>query len=187
MRVSNISFGKTAILTCQVKNRETNQKASATLYQMDPHNMSDYREVRYSKTARCMCRDMEDDQSLYNPVREYYVLKDDKTGEVISCAETSHHYRRDEIYSPGLSTTVDELADNTKYVNSTEPMLAFVAQKAFDRYDKSVVIGTYVDDESPLKRARFSKTKNGDWVLPEKRFNDFVDTANKRSSIEYVG
>lgn len=187
MRVQNISFGKTPILTCQFKQKDTNKKVDATLYKMDPHNPSDIKDVEYSKKARCMIFDMKKDQGRFYPAREYYIIQENKTGEVISCAQTSHHYRLNNAYCPGTSTTIEELADNEKYVNSTEPMLAFLAQNAFERYDKSVVVGTYTDDESQFKRARFSKSKNGDWILPEKRFTNLVDTAVKRNNIEFIG
>ena len=183
---SNINFGKTPLMKCIVKREDTKEKSEATLYQLDPKDSRDLNEVFYSKKAACMYPSMEKDRARRYPISEYYFIKDDKRGEVIASAQTSRHYRRDNVEFPRLTTLIEEMNTNNKYVNSAEPMLAFLANKAFDRFDESLTTGFYTEDTTFLKRAKFSQTKNGAWVLPEKRFNNLIDNAQKRSNIEFI-
>lgn len=183
---SEITFGKTAVMKCCIKQKNTKEKAQSTMYQLDTKNNTDLTEVFYSKNARCMYFSMIKDRYRFYPSSEYYFIKDDKTGEIISCVQTSRHYRRENEKQPNLTTLIEELNTNPKYINTTEPIIAYLAQKAFTRMDDSITIGCYFDYPKDLKRIKFSQVKNGDWVLPEKRFNDFIDTAQKRSNIEFL-
>lgn len=180
------TFGKTPVMRCEMKKTGTKDKAQSTLYKLNPQLNSDLEEVMYSKRARCMYTDMRKDSQTKNPYREYYILKDDKTDEVISCAETSHHYRAENVPHPGLSTLIDEMESNGKYVSSQEPLLAYLAYSAMNRFDDSVCVGFYNEDYSRFKRARFSETKNGDWILPDKRYINLIDNAAKRYNIEFL-
>lgn len=190
MNIQNInsaqSFGKKPVMICTVKKADTQEKAESTLYKLDPKSGSDLSEVKYSKKAKYMYGSMKKDKTRIHPYSEYYFLKDNKTGEVISYAQTSHHYRRDNVSFPGLTTLIEEMDGNDKYINSQEPMFAFLAQNALNRFDSSITDGLYREDTTMLKRARFSQTKNGDWVLPEKRYTNLIDTAKKRSQIEFL-
>ena len=184
--ISNINFGKTPVMKCCIKSKDTKEHHLATIYQLDAKNNKDLSEVFYSKQAICLYPSMLKDNRRYYPSSEYYIMKDDRTDEVISCTKTSRHYRRDNVEFPRLTTLIEELNTNPKYINSAEPMFAFLAQKAFNRFDESLTTASYPENPTILKRAKFTQTKNGDWVLPEKRFNNLIDTAQKRSNIEFL-
>lgn len=180
------SFGKKALLTCEIKQEPNKNKVQATLYKMDPHNLSDIDDVRYSKNTRCIHHDFFKAVEERHPNREFYLLQNDKTKEVICCAQTSHHYRPSSAQNPGLCTLIDEIGVNYNYVNGTEPMLAYIVKRAGERFD-STVYTAFTQEELPsLKRAKFSKTNLGEFYIPEKRYNTLIDQAEGRSQIEYL-
>ena len=183
---NSASFGKTAVLSCMLKQQPGKDKVSATLYKMDPHKLSDIDDVRYSKNTRCIRNDFFKAVEERHPNREFYLLQNDKTKEVICCAQTSHHFRSLDAQNPGLSTLIDEIGVNYNYVNGAEPMLAYIVKRAGERFD-STVYTAFTQDELPsLKRAKFSKTNLGEFYIPEKRYNTLIDQAERRSQIEYL-
>lgn len=174
------SFGKTALMHCKVRTLEDKERIGATLYKMDPKNNNDVKDVKFSKTAYALIKDMSRDSRKVHPTREYYILTNDKTGEVISCAQTSNHFRADEGKVSGSYMLLEEVNSNDKYINPIAPMIAFLADKAFNHFDSGIVIGTSELDDKTLKRAKFSRAQNGDWFIPQKRFIDFTDKATKK-------
>lgn len=192
------SFGKTPLMHCTVKRampQETpskktkkqedkkQEKIAATLYQLDPRIEKDMQDASYSKTAYVLSGDMNRDAHRFYPISEYFILTNDKTGEVISCAQTSKRYRLDDKKIPGYYMLVEEFNTSRNYTSPAEPMFAFLTDKAFKHNDTSIVIGTYDIEGPELKKSRFTLKKNGEWYMPERRFNDFFDTAQKRYDI----
>ena len=134
----NPAFGKQAVMTCVVKDKATGTPHNATLYKLDPKNEQDQRDVYFSKQAFCMSKDFEDGKT--NPIscREFYMLQNDKTKEVISCAQTLHRCRRPKFTHPGLYTMIEEANSNYKYKNGEEPLYAYIAKRAGERYDSKL-------------------------------------------------
>ena len=189
------SFGKKALLTCEIKQEPNKNKVQATLYKMDPHNLSDIDDVRYSKQTMCIQSDFSKAIEQRIPNKDFYILRNDKTKEVISCAQTSHHYRPDQISrgfntitfeNPGLSTLIEEMNVNSNYVNGAEPLLAYIVKAAGERFDSTVYTAFDQDVVPSLKRAKFTQTKLGEFFIPEKRYSILMDQAERRSQIEYL-
>ena len=93
MRTQAISFGKSAVMTCTVKSADKKTKVDATLYQMNPLEREDYKDVMYSKHTLCIKPDFQRDTGHRQGMYDYYLLQNNKTKEVIACAQTSRHYR----------------------------------------------------------------------------------------------
>ena len=189
------SFGKKALLTCEIKQEPNKNKVQATLYKMDPHNLSDIDDVRYSKQTMCIQSDFSKAAEQRIPSKDFYILRNDRTKEVISCAQTSHHYRADQISrgfntitfeNPGLSTLIEEMNVNPNYVNGAEPLLAYIVKAAGERFDSTVYTAFDQDVVPSLKRAKFTQTKLGEFFIPEKRYSILMDQAERRSQIEYL-
>lgn len=187
MSIQSISFGKTAVMTCTIKNAETKKRQEATLYKMNPHNREDQRDISYSKQTRCIAKNFEADTARIQPHYDYYLLTNDKTKEVISCAQTSRHYRANNTSYSGVSTLIDEMKENEKYVRGGEPLLAYLAHKSFSQYDKCIASAVDLEEAPSLKGCKFTQLKNGDWVIPEKRYHMLIDQAEKRNDISFIG
>ncbi len=190
MKINSIktkqTFCKTPVMKCKIKKTQSNEESESTLYKMDCLNKSDLDEVKYSKIARYIYYPMLNDSENDFHYREYYILKDDNTNEVISCAQTSRHYRADNVEYPGYTTLIEEMKNNLKYVNPEEPVFAYLANHAINQYDSSLSIGFYPHNTKSLKHNNFSETKNGDWIIPEQRFLNLIDNASKRNQIEFI-
>ncbi len=189
------SFGKEPLLTCEIKQEPNKNKVQATLYKMEPHNLSDIEDIMYSKQTRCIQSDFLKSVQQRNPNKDFYILRNDRTKEVISCAQTSHHYRADQISrgfntitfeNPGLSTLIEEMNVNPNYVNGAEPLLAYIVKAARERFDSTVYTAFDQDVVPSLKRAKFTQTKLGEFFIPEKRYSILMDQAERRSQIEYL-
>lgn len=187
MNIQSISFGKTPVMTCTVKGKGSRVKQNATLYKMDTKNDSDCKEILYSKNAKCMLAGLEKDMSSQYPVYNYYLLKNDKTQEVISCAQTSRHYRTGNAKYQGLSTQIEEMAENNKYANGAEPLFAYLAKNSGEFSDECILTAFDQDEiTSSLKRSKFSQLKTGEWVLPKKRYQALIEQAEKREDVNFI-
>ena len=189
------SFGKKALLTREIKQEPKKNKIQATLYKMDPHNISDIDDVMYSKQTRCILPDFITSIEKLYPNKDFYLLQNDKTKEVISCAQTSHHYRPIQISNgfesitfenPGSNTLIEEMNVNQNYVNAAEPLLAYIVKSAGERFDSTVYTSFNQDFVPALKRAKFSQTKLGEFYIPEKRYATLINQAEEHSQIEYL-
>lgn len=187
MNIQSISFGKTPVMTCTVKSKDVKEKQSATLYKMDTQNNDDCKEIMYSKNTRCLLDGLAKDMGNYYPTYEYYLLKNDKTEEVISCAQTSRHFRTGNSKYQGCSTLINEMSENKKYVNGAEPLFAYLAKNASERYDECISTAFDQDEiQSSLKRSKFTQLKTGDWVIPKKRYQTLIEQAEKREDVNFI-
>ncbi len=186
MKISAVSFGRTPIMKCTIKKTENRGKVEATLYKMDAKDKNDLQDVEYSKVGRCMYDDMAKEFDSPSYSREFYMLQNDKTKEVISCAQTSHRFRTSDK-NPGLSTLIEEIGVSKNYVNGAEPLLAYIAYNAFNRFDDTVYTA-FRPEEIPvdMKRAKFSQTKLGEWYIPQKRYHVLIDSAQRHSQMEFL-
>lgn len=188
---SQFNFGKTAVATCNVTKKGSKETIPATLYKMDPNNWNDKKEVYYSRNTGCIKYgfELEGEKGRYGKSREFYLLKSDKNEEVVACAQTLHRYRAGDVQHQGLSTMVEEINENPKYKNAALPLFAYIAQRADERYDRSVIslVGT---DEQPKiqKKLKLTETKtNGVFALSKRRFENFINKAKKENQLEFLG
>ena len=194
MKITNINttinFGKTPVATCIVKEVSTQKEVPATIFKMDPLNESDYREIKYSKFTNDIKYGVneERDQAPYNHGREFYLVKANKNGEVIACAQTLHRFRTSDVPHQGLSTMLEEASENKKFDNGALPLVAYIAQRAIDRYDNSIISVTGTDEEPTIqKKLKFKETETqGVFALPQRRFTNFINRAKNEASLEII-
>lgn len=186
MKTQAISFGKSAVMTCTVKSADKTTKVNATLYQMNPLEREDYRDVMYSKHTTCIKSDFQRDTGHRQGMYEYYLLQNDKTGEVIACAQTSRRYRTGNAKYNGVSTLIEEMSQNRHYINGAEPVLAYLVHKAGEQFDNCVTTAFDKDEIPCLKNSKFTQLKTGDWCIPEKRYQLLIDQAEKRENVNFL-
>lgn len=180
------AFGKTKVMQCNVKNSQTKKNSPATLYKLDCFNFSDIKDVISSKNASEILTSFLLDNQNGKSSSDYYVLCNDKNGEIVSCAQTEHRFN----VSPenfGTYTLIEALGENKNYVNPVEPLIGYIVKKADDRYDNSVYAAYGFDEKPDLKRIKFSESKLGEAFIPSKRFNSIINKAQEHSSINFVG
>lgn len=187
---TNLNFGKTPVATCVVKEVSSQKEIPATIFQMDPLNESDYKEIKYSKFTRDIKYgvNMERDNAPYNRGREFYLVKADKNGEVIACAQTLHRFRTGNVPHQGLSTMLEEASENNKFDNGALPLVAYIAQRAIDRYDNSIISVTGTDEEPTIqKKLKFKETDTkGVFALSKRRFANFITRAKNEANLEFI-
>ncbi len=191
------AFGKTAVLECKVKDVKTNTANDATLFKLDFLNPLDVADVNYSKNTTCIREDFLKANLYRESSKDFFVLKDDKSGEVISCASACRRYGNyDKPKITGKYTLIDEMSENPKYINGGEPLLAYIVKDSGERYSKAVYTAynlvnsdewsDYTENQNPsLKLARFTDDKTKGSYLPENRYMSFLDIAEKRNQINW--
>ena len=182
---NNLHFGKIPVLKCKVE--ENNGKLeNATLYKMEPNNPEDAKEIKFSKNARCIYYDFMRDAGKHISDRSYYLLKNDKSKEVIACAQTAKHCRPNNAEFSGNTVFIEEMAENPKYVKGGQPILAHIALSALDSQDNTISTSSYANAIDSLNESEFVQTKTGDWVLPQDSFKTFVKQAMFDTNMKYV-
>ena len=185
--LSSPETGGRAMMQCCIKDEKSKQKNNATLYKIDQDNLAEFEEItNYNNTRKIIDAYKNTIFKGITP-KEVYVLVDDKTGEIISTATTTHHYRSLDEKNPGLCTLIENFCSNDEYSNAGEAMLAFIVRRAQERNDNSVYsINTPFDIPESIKRAKFIEAAiEGMSYMPSKSFFSFIDKAEKRSKINY--
>ena len=182
---NNLNFGKIPILKCKVENNN-GALESATLYKMEPNNPEDVKEIKFSKNARCIYYDFMRDAGKHISDRSYYLLKNDKSKEVIACAQTAKHFRPSNAEYSGNTIFIEEMAENPKYVKGGEPLLAHIALCSLDEQNTTISTSNYASAIDSLSESEFIQTKTGDWVLPQESYRTFVKQAMFDKSISYL-
>lgn len=172
----NTSFGKSVVLDCQIKNRLTKEKEDATLYK---YNTSDYSELRELRECDIP---FNIDASGYSDI---YVLQNDDNDEIISCAQTSNHFKNNSSNLFGFSTLIEEMDSNKNYINPVEPLLAGIIKEAQNKFHSSITFAIDPKDVHSLSKLKLSSDKLGDSFITEKRFDTIIDNANKHSNINF--
>ena len=180
------SFGKEALMKCDIEETNKNIKQSATLYKLNPENTADRNDVFFSKQTGCIARDFE--RAIYKsfPNKDFYILQNDITGEIISCAQTSHHYRPFDVSLPGQYTLIEEAKGNKKYKDAAEPLFAYITGIASKKFDEAVFTAFDENTISELKKNNFSKAKTGEYFVSQENFSKFINRAEKKYNIEYI-
>lgn len=184
--VNNINFGRKAVLSCTIKTKE-NEKKYATLYSLNHKDPNDREDVRSDKSLanirETFLRFSTDVDGM-----KFYVLKDNETDETIASAQTSRRYNPFlKSKYKGSYTSIDEMDGNTKYFDSTGPILGKIAKDAYEHYDKNVITAFGADNRPYFDKYRFSKTEDDTWVLPEKRYKELFNRVEQRNQIYYYG
>lgn len=190
MSIQKISFGKIPVGCCNIVKSEDKKKTNAIIWELNPKDADDLKDVELSKTA---CKSIYPD--MYRefikgsciPDYKFYTVSNENTGEVIACAQTSVHISSDRKNSFKY-LLIDELAENKKYINGAEVLLAYLANDA--QNDKSSncsdKIRTCFTDkmQGALNRMKFIKRQSGIWELPKKTMKSTVDSAIEKYQLE---
>lgn len=182
---NSVSFGKFPVMTCTIKDAQTKKIHPATLYQLEVGKQSDIFDVEQSKNTRDICNDFVRDSRLGSKYRQYYILQNDKTQEVIGCAETSSHYSLKEDISGGNQLLVDELSDNKKYLNAKEPILTYLLNVARNSLKDCVVTPFDTNVVPNMKQVKPVQMNTGEFVIPASRFDNALLHGEKRYNIDY--
>ena len=118
--------------------------------------------------------------------RNYYLLKNDKSKEVIACAETAKHFRPSNAEYSGNTIFIEEIAENPKYVKGGQSLLAHIALSSLDSPDTTISTSNYANAIDSLNESEFVQTKTGDWVLPKEAFKPFVKQAMFDTKMQYI-
>ncbi len=185
LKNNNCKFGKLPILRCSLKNKTTNDKQKATLYLYDNKNPNDVGEILNSNLPYDFKRDAKSLNVLsYSQV---YGLIPDGSDEFIAAAKVSRHFSQNSDKYCGVNTVIEEYNASHDYMDSGLPLLSVVAVDAIKHGDKFILTSFKTDDNPELKKSGFSESKYGNWIMPEKRYVNLIDRAQKRHSIEYLG
>ncbi len=181
---NSCNFGKSAIFNCTVKKRGTNEKHNATLYRFDKSNSSDRKEIENSNLPVWLR------ENFVNPKlarqADFYCLQTNDTKEIVSAAQTNRHLSRDEGKYEGINTVIEEYGENQQFADPLTPLLAHIVKDAQEKGDKYVMTAFRADEAPSFKNASFSETKFGNWIIPERRYDNLIDRAEKRTGIEYL-
>ena len=190
MRIQSVtnstSFGKIPVLQCRVEEASSGNINKATLYKMEPNKPEDAREIKYSKNARCIYYDFMVDAGKHISDRDYYLLQNNKTKEVIACAQASRHFRPDNAEFNGMTTFIEEMSENPKYVKGGLPIFAHIALNSLESNDASVSTSTYTSAIDSLAGSSFIQIDTGDWILPKDDYRSFIKQVMYDSSLDYV-
>jgi len=173
----NNSFGKRAILTCQIKDFKTKEKKDATLYQYDTKNQRDIDEV--------LSYDLPFHIDLTG-YKNLYLLKNEENDDIISYAQTSNHMRRNNADMSGYATLVEEMDANKDYVNPVEPLIAGIAKEARDRFHSSIFFAMEPSEVYALRKLKPTQASHGEHYIPATRFNSIIDKATEHSQIDFI-
>ena len=180
-----VSFGKQPVMKCTVKDVETKKVMPATLYKMDPSKSSDLFEVEKSKNTRDITFHFKRDNALGLNFRNYYLLKNDKTQEVVGCAETENHYSPRNNGAGGFVMLVGELSENKKYLNGKEPILTFLMNEARKSGQNAIVTCSDENVAPNMKQLKPVQLNTGEYYIPASRFDNALTHGEKRYNISY--
>ena len=182
----NLSFGRQALMTCFVKDKETNEKCPATLYKMDALNADDFNDVMASKNTIDIKRAMEADFFKRRTYGDFFILQNDKTKEVMGCAEKETHYKNVNDVDNGFVTVINTLSGNNKYLNPQEPIFIYLVNESKDCFRNAITMGTGDDIQYNLRGVKFTKNKTNDLVLRQRAFDSYLQQSEPRYNIEYL-
>ena len=189
MKISHIntyqSFGKQALMTCKIKEKNSQEPKNSTLYKLNPMDEADRKDVFFSKQTYCIAKDFERQWKKPYFEKEFYVLQNDKTGEVISCAETMKRCRPPRFTHHGIYTMIEEANENYKYENGAEPLFAYIAKNAKKNFDLNIFTTFNKETIPNLKSYKFSETRKGEYCIPQRRFSTLIKQAEKKYEMEY--
>ncbi len=191
MQISKINsqpaFGKRLVANCQIVDRNSKEKQNASIYELNTRDVRDREFIEnngwFPSTVIGFFRDFD----KYRNYRTYNALVNNETGEIVGMSATTNHYKGDSVNIPGTSVCIDSISlKNGDGDNVEEILVAKSVNDAFGRHYQSVTASTSALDKPKLKKASFSETKNGDWVMPEHRMEASIKRAQKKCAIEFL-
>lgn len=188
MKISNVcsqSFGKEAMLSCKITNKAARSKQDATLYKYDSKDFSDSVEIDSMEDLPLYVRKDFVNENFYGGGSLIYILQNDSNEDIISYAQTTRHIRKDGQHNNIRSTQIDEIDAHYGYINSTEPLVAGIAQEAQIRDDDRVVFALRKEDVPQIKAIKLNESEKGELYIPKKRYSSFINKAQERSQIEF--
>ncbi|MBQ3641342.1 hypothetical protein II906_05400 [bacterium] len=183
---NTVNFGREALMTCQVKQVEENKKYPATLYKMDQLKADDYHDIQNSRNTNAIKLDFENEYYRRNPIHDFYILQNDKTREIIGCAEKNTHFKTWEDVDTGVITLLQTLSVNPKYLNAGEPIFTYIVKDAKDCFRKAVTLATGENIVPNMGQAKFTENKDKNLVLRSAAFEPVIEQGEKRYGIQYI-
>ena len=184
--VNNINFGKKPVLECFVKTKD-NKKFDATLYKLDYKDPKDREEVRNNNF-------LADFRAHFLPFRKdvsglnFYVLENNETNEIVSCAETSRRIKRYPLVEDGTYTNIESVRENKNYIDPFFSILGQIIKEGIEHYDRGIKISDFYCDRKDMKKYKFSKKEDEfEWNLPERRFQETLSKVELRNQISFYG
>ncbi len=190
MKINNVAsqnFGKKLVAKCLITDNETGKKRKARVYELNSKDVDDYKLVNKSGW-RC--------ESALQFLRDFYTFRDDraynavidnKTGDIAGLSVSQKHYKDESASIPGLSVVIDSIdTQDCRFTNVAPILIAKSVEDAYEQNCKSVTVGFYEADEMTLKKARFVKTKDGAWVLPEGNMRGALTSSQKKHGIKFL-
>lgn len=177
-------FGKKPILKCTLKRRDDQQKQNATLYLYDKKNPGDIDEVANLNFSPNFKRNfMSFFSSSYS---KFYALKTDDTDEIAASCQVSKHFSPAFNSYNGVNTIIEEMDIDSNFVNSGFPLLAKIVSDSYDNDENFILTSCKTDELPDLNKFGFSQSGYDNWVMPQRRYIELIDKAEKRSLIEYL-
>ncbi len=180
----NTTFCKRKIFNCTVKRAKTQERQNAALYLYNKSNPMDMREIADSNLPFVFKENFLNLNS--SPYSKFYVLKTEDTDEFISSAQVGRHFNLDSDKYLGSNTVIEELESNPEFVNPQLPLLSEIASDAYNDEDEYIFTSFGADEKPEMKKFSFSQTKFNNWIIPQRRYVNLIDKAEKQNQIEYL-
>ena len=180
------AFGKQALMTCTIEEKESKTEKPATLYKLNPNDKSDREDIFFSRHANCIARDFKKAQFKSCHPKDFYIILNDKTNEVISCAQTSHRYKPSGFPNAGQYTLIEEASENKKYKNGLEPLFAFITKQSTKQCDENIFTAFDETTIPRLENSKFLKADTGEYYIPKANFNPVLQQTEEKYNIEYL-
>lgn len=178
--INNINFGKRLVAICNTKEAKNGKQTASNLYEVDPKNKDDLFDVNRSNHTKAIRKDFNSAGSIHNlrNIRDskFYILQNDVTKEVISCAEISKRYSQ-EPEQNGIYLNIKELEGNKHYLNSTSPLTGYFAKMAEELGCTRISTSFREDDMPELKKEGFRETVLENLEMPKENFKKAVENA----------
>ena len=182
----NINFGKKLIATCNIKDKQRT-KHCASIYEYNPRDIEDMKEIQYGSNTDSIKFSFfkEGYYRRYMPESKYYAMKNDETDEIIASTKITSHYALKGKYS-GFYTSIDELEQSDKYINISTPLIGVIADTAQKHLSKNILTAQRDDETTNLGECKFTKQKQGFWVMRSRAFDECISRAEKRNNLEIL-
>lgn len=191
MQISKVNgqfnFGKRLIANCQIVDKNSKEKQSASIYELNTRDVRDREFIENNDWFPSTVVGFFRDYDKYRNYRTYNAVVNNQTGEMVGISAATNHYKCNSVNIPGATVCIDSISlKNGDGDNVEEILVAKSVNDAFRKHYKSVTASTSALDRAKLKKASFSETKNGDWVMPERRMEASIKRAQKQCAIEFL-
>ena len=185
MKINNINlnFTKKLCAACIIKDKQRT-KHPAFIYEYNPRDIEDMKEIQTSDNTNSIKWDFFKEGYLrrYMPESKYYAMKDDNN-DITACAKITEHFARRGKFE-GFYTSIDEFEASDKYINSTTPMIGFIANISQKHLCQNILTAKRDDEIQDLGECKFKKQKQGFWSLRSRAFDECISRAEKRNNLE---